>query len=175
MNKNRLIIETEDGLVNNVYTDSMEEFDIEITDPEDECDIDRIKERRRVELLIRNGGVREILNGPQDTEIKAEPEFPVADPQSALLIMEENFAKTDTGILLQKVDLAYMDGILTASGMLNKFIRKLYMDKSNDASIVYKALRPLIEKYDTVYDGLCNRLNTWDYDMIAQKSETERE
>lgn len=167
----RMIIEVCDGIVTEVYTDSLECFQVEITDPDDIYDPERKDDRKRLEHLIRKGGMRDILNGgtPQNEEIVAL----TMDPLAFVLIKDDSAAKTDAGRKLQALDVAYLDGYLAASAKLSQFITKLYREKNPEASLISHCLKPLISQYSSVYDQMCKQLNEKAYDKLGKAPESK--
>lgn len=164
----KLIIEIEDGIICGVYTDSPEEFMVEVTDPEDIRDPEREKDRRRLEHLIKEGGWNNLLEEQQETEPVPENNLPFFDVKAWVLIKEGSYAETEMGRCLQRLDAVYLDGFLYGYSRLNRFLWDLYQKKDPVAGTVSKALEPLRCYYNSRYDGLCERLNTWDYDEIAR-------
>lgn len=169
----RMIIELSDGIITKIYTNSMEDYQVEITDPDDEYDSERVADRRRLEHLIGKGGLRDILNEEEEPE---EVSFvPDMNPGVLVLITEDGTAKTENGRRMQILDAAYLDGYLTASARLTKFITRLFREKNPDASAIYNYLKPLISQLDTDYYQLCRQLNEKAYDDIARKDKEKQE
>lgn len=169
----RMIIELSDGIITGIYTDSMEDYQVEITDPDDENDLERAADRRRLVHLIGKGGLRDILNGEEEQD-EVSP-APGLDPGVLVLITEDGAAKTENGRRMQLLEAAYLDGYLTASARLTKFITRLFREKNPDASAIYNCLKPIISQFDTGYCQLCRQLNEKAYDDIARKDREEQE
>lgn len=169
----RMIIELSDGIITGIYTDSMEEYQVEITDPDDEYDLERVADRRRLAHLIGKGGLRDILNGEEEQDEVSQ--VPGLDPGVLVLITEDGAAKTENGQRLQLLEAAYLDGYLTASARLTKFITRLFRERNPDASAIYNCLKPLISQLDTDYNQMCRQLNEKAYDDIARKDREEQE
>lgn len=170
---NRMVIEIVDGIINGVYSDCLDEFVIEVTDPEDIYDPEREKDRKRLAYLIEYGELNNLLEGLPEEENTSENQLPVFDTRAGLLIKEDSVAKTELGRALQKLDAVYLDGFLYGFSRLNRFIRELYREKNPSARSVNKILEPLRSYYNKTYDGLCDRLNSFDYDEVAKPDENE--
>ncbi|XBX10637.1 hypothetical protein QMP26_41605 (plasmid) [Enterocloster clostridioformis] len=169
----RMIIEIEDGIINGIYTDCQEKFTVEITDPEDLRDPEREKDRRRLEYLIKNGGLTNLLEEQQEEETVSEKQLPVFDTKAWVLIKEASIAKTNEGRALQRLDAVYLDGFLYSYCRLSRYLRDLFRKRDPVARTVYKVLEPLRCYYDETYDGLCERLNSMDYDELAKPDKKE--
>jgi hypothetical protein len=86
-----------------------------------------------------------------------------------ILIKDDNIAETREGRQAQVVHAAYIDGYITATGELSRFITKLYETDRNTASIVYNAFQSLRDNQNASYNTMCRRLNdkeSWDEPVI---------
>lgn len=71
----------------------------------------------------------------------------------------KNPSKNQERRIQQMLMCAAIDGYTDATSELSKFISKLYREKNPNASVVYHALQPLIDKQNEHYNQLCNELN----------------
>lgn len=170
----KIIVDIVGRIVSNLYTDSPDAFQVEITD-----DNDDLKERERMEQKINyqldHESLREILNKNADTEEEAEAiETPYLDPNAFMLIQDSERVKTETGQLLQKLDVAFTDGFLSSNGMLSRYISSLYKSGNPAAHTVYQELKPLIQKMDSAYNSMSLRLNQEDYDHMGIDDESDK-
>lgn len=163
-----IIIDMYDGLVEGVYANSPEEFKIEITDKDDIYDPDRVEDRKRLEYRIKHGGLVDIMNVQPELSKLSEDDLPWPDSNVLILVRDDCMAKSPEGKLMQHLDAVYLDGYLNGFSRLERYITELYRKKDPNASVIYHTLKPLIEQYNQVYNGLCNRLNTEDYDALAE-------
>jgi hypothetical protein len=89
------------------------------------------------------------------------------NPQSLVLIKDGNEAETRDGRQLQAAHAAYIDGYITATGEISRFIHRLWKIDKRTASTVYHAVKQLSEQQDASYKAMCDRLNdkaSWDED-----------
>lgn len=161
----QMVIEISEGIINHVYVDSIESYQVEITDTDDMYDPERQADRKRLEHLIKKGGMRDLLDEEMPEEDMAPA--PVLDSGVFVLIKEGAEAKTENGRKLQVLDAAYLDGYLTASARISKFITNLYRKKEPHASQLHANLKPLLSQLSADYDQMCKRLNETEYDRIG--------
>lgn len=58
----KLVIEMDNGIVTGVFSNYPIKFDIKITDSEDEYDVDRMEDRKRLKALIDQEDFQDVLN-----------------------------------------------------------------------------------------------------------------
>ena len=157
-----LIIEINRGIVSGVYTNSQDNFAIRIIDEDDEHDDERYVEYHSAKNLIESGAVTDILYGNPETSDTSELRLPALDPKAFLLIRDPDAVKTETGRQMQLLYSAFIDGYLTCHAEICKFARR-FIAENPDGNIdfpgFYKIMKPLLEKQNQIYDGLCSALN----------------
>lgn len=158
---NNIVVKTGNGHVTNVYTGILDDCQAEVVDAMDS------EKCNRVERMVSRGVLHDVLN---PVRMDANEDIPYFEPAAFLLIHDEERIKTKTGQLLQRLDVAYTDGFLTACGLYAKLIRNLFIERNPVASTVYKALEPLNQVLDDKYSALCLRINREDYDHLWMES-----
>ena len=155
-----IIVEIENGTLQGVYTDALAEFEVRVKDADNRQDDE--EEYLRLRALIQKGAVRDIYSEPVTLEPISKP--PEPDPRACVLIKDQNTAQSEAGKALQNEYAAYIDGYLTASAELGRFLYSLR--KSGNAEDVKLALElgnglsTFRQKQYENYDRLCDHLNT---------------
>lgn len=158
---NRLIIvEIQDGTLQGVYTNDLEDFEVRVKDADVRQDDE--EEYLRLRTLIQKGAVRDIYNGPVSLPEVHEP--PEPDPGACVLLHEQNTAQSETGKAVQKAYSFFIDGYLTAAAELGRFLYSI--GKSGKQEDVKRAqelgqtLREFRNRQFENYERLCDYLNT---------------
>lgn len=168
----KIIVEIVGGIVSNLYTDSPDVFQIEITDDNDDPE-KRARMGQLINYQLERGILREILSKNANPKEKTEAiEAPYLDPSAFVLIQESERVKTEAGQLLQKLDVAFTDGYLYSTGILSRYISILYKSGNPTAHTVYQELKPLIQNMDNAYNSMSLRLNQEDYDHMGIDDES---
>lgn len=169
----KLILEIDGGIVTSVYTDSREEYQVQITDTDDDL-AEREQMEKLIDYQIKQGILRDVLCGNKEEEKIESARVPSFDPRAILLVRESDRVKTSTGKFLQKMDVAFIDGFLSASGKISRYITSLYKTKNPTARIVYNELKPLNRQLNGDYNSMCLRLNQEDYDSFDVDGEDSK-
>lgn len=162
----KLIIEIEGGIVSGVYASLPEDVEILIKDSDDKHDDERIQDYYMLQQLIDHGCIEDTLYREMNPE--EEPSIPsMLNPDVFLLIKEANTAKTEAGKRMQQLNVAFIDGYLTAQAEITRFIWKMYRSKDKDnqnkAHMLSAMLKPLIQQQNDHYFKLCEFVNQLDF------------
>lgn len=180
----KLIIELCRGILSAVYSDSVEPLDIQVIDDEDRHDEERAANYHQIQRLIEHGCLIDIYNDPVIPDGKPNDDSnrennPLRlSPNAFLLVPEPWEAKTENGRLLQKLDTAFIDGLLNAWGRFERFIlslnRSQFPEEREVGATLLRYLEPVRRQMNVDYDAFCKRiLESETYDRAVEESEKE--
>lgn len=120
--------------------------------------------------------LKQELSGVDKRNIDLECRIPVPDSQAILLLREPNIADTEEGREMQRAYTAYIDGYLTASSKLDRFIRELCNSKDEitreQGFTLYNLTEGLRKDYKDVYNVMVEFLNDKD-NFVQDTTESE--
>jgi hypothetical protein len=158
--KNLLIVEIDKGMLQGVYTPSLEDFEVRLKDSD--CREDNEQEFLSLQALIEKGAVRDIYCDP----VVLDPidKLPTPDPVVCLLIAQHNRAKSELGFAKQNIFAAFIDGYMTSVAALGRYLFTLKKSDSAEVRTQAKALadglKEFRQKQHDNFDRLCDYLNS---------------
>lgn len=156
----KIVVEIVNGTLQSVYTDYPGQVDVEVKNfnpsQYDTADYEKLA------LEIREGTLRSC--GCMHPEIGAPTRVLAPDPGALLLIDHDSRADTELGCKMQNTYSAFIDGYLTGTAELERYINSFYRD--NDKAQIGKGL-DLYRKTEALrkmqhkrYDDMVRFLNT---------------
>ena len=163
----KIIIDMESGQLKSVFTDNpsaIEDCEFILREYKNRDDERSESEYYQIQRLIDSGLVTDVLNDCEQSAFDEESKVLAPDGRAMLLIKSPAIASHD--LLLQKAYATYIDGFMTAIGIMNRAIFSMHRDANIAANMkheISKLFQPVREKCDTYYDNMVSFLNSEEF------------